>query len=136
MKSFEYEINTKGVQTELQCNSVCSMTSPEVASVSTQVLHIDLMIMNDVVTQCDVEPLNCIDKVEESQLDYESSDESEYHQSESEYDNNSSSDAYSYSSVNTPSKTAFVVYWSSLILLLRNCLTGSLPATIKNIKVN
>ena len=37
--------------------------------------------------------------------------------------------------MNTPSKTAFVVYWSSLILLLKNCLTCSLPATIKNIKV-
>ena len=68
--------------------------------------------MNDVVTQCDIEPLDCVDKVEGSQSDYESSDESEYHQSESEYDDNSSSDAYSNSSVNTPSKTAFVVYWS------------------------
>ena len=133
VKSFEYEINTKEVQTELQCNSGCSMTSPEVASVSSQVLHIDLTFMNDVVTQCDIQPLDCIDKVEESQSDYESSDE--YHQSESEYDDNSSSDAYSDSSVNTSSKTAFVVYWSSLILLLRNCLTCSLPATIKNLKV-
>ena len=119
----------------MQCNSVCSVTSPEVASVSTQVSHIDLTIMNDVVTQCDIEPLDCVDKVQESQSDYESSDESEYQQSESEYDDNSSSDAYSDSSVNTSSKTAFVVYWSSLILLLRNCLTCSLPATIKNIKV-
>ena len=135
VKSFEYEINTKEVQTELQCNSVSSITSPEVTSVSTQVSRIDLMIMNDVATQCDIEPLDCVDKVEESQSDYESSDESEYHQRESEYDDNSSSDAYSDSSVNTPSKTAFVVYWSSLILLLRNCLTCSLPATIKNIKV-
>ena len=75
VKSFEYEINTKEVQTELQCNSVCSMTSPEVASVSTQVSHIDLTILN-VVTQCDIELLNCVDKVEESQSDYESSDES------------------------------------------------------------
>ena len=66
VKSFEYEINTREVQTELQCNSVCSMTSPEVASVSTQVLHIDLTIMNDVVTQCDIEPVDCMDKVEES----------------------------------------------------------------------
>ena len=135
VKSFEYEINTKEVQTELQCNSVCSMASPEVASVSTQVSHIDLMIMNDVVTQCDIKLLDCVDKVEESQSDYESSNESEYHQSEREYDDNSSSDACSDSSVNTPSKTAFVIYWWSLILLLRNCLTCSLPATIKNIKV-
>ena len=92
--------------------------------------------MNNVVTQCDIKPLDCVYKVEESQSDYESSDESEYHQSD-EYssDDNSSSDACSDSSVNTPSKTAFVVYWSSLILLLRNCLTCSLPATIKNIKV-
>ena len=135
VKSFEYEINTKEVQTELQCNSVCSMTSPEVASVSTQVSHIDLTIMNDVVTQCDIEPLDCVDKVEEYQSDYESCDESECHQCESEYDDNSSSDTYSDSSMNTPSKTAFFVYWSSLILLLRNCLTCSLPTTIKNIKV-
>ena len=93
------------------------------------------MIMNDVVTQCDIEPLDCVDKVEESHSDYKSSDKSECHHSKSEYDDNSSSDAYSDSSVNTSLKTAFVVYCSSLILLLRNCLTCSLPATIKNIKV-
>ena len=46
VNSFEYEINIKEVQTELQCNSVYSMTSPEVASVSTQVLHIHLTIMS------------------------------------------------------------------------------------------
>ena len=111
------------------------MTSSEVASVSTLVSHIDLAIMNDVVTQCDIEPLDCVDKVEESQSDYESNNESECHQTENEYDDNNSSDAYSDSSVNTTSKSTFVVYWSSLILLLRNCLTCSLPATIKDIKV-
>ena len=123
VKSFEYEINTKEVQTELQCNSVCSMTSPEVVLVSTQVSHIDLTIMNDVVTQCDIEPLDCIDKVDKSQPDYESSDESEYHQSESEYDDNSSSDAYSEYTFENCFCCILVVFNTSVKKLLNLCLS-------------
>ena len=34
-----------------------------------------------------------------------------------------------------PSKTAFVVYWLSLMILLKGCLTCSLLATVKNVTV-
>ena len=49
----------------LHCNSVSSMTSPEVMSISTQVTPIDLIIMNDFGTQCNIEPLTYDDNDEE-----------------------------------------------------------------------
>ena len=67
VKSFGYDINTKESQTELHCNSVSSLTSPEVTSISNQVTPIDLMIMNnDFGTLCNIEPLNYDDNNEES----------------------------------------------------------------------
>ena len=88
-------------------------------------------------TQCNIEPLNYDDNDEESQTECESSDsdESEYHQSENEYDDDSSSDTPITDSGKMPSKTAFVVYWLSLMILLKSCLTCSLLATVKNATV-
>ena len=104
-------------------------------SISTQVTPIDLMIMNDFGTQCNIKPFNYDDNDEESQTECESSDsdESEYHQSENKYDDDSSSDTAITDSGKMPSKTAFVVYWSSLMILLKSCLTCSLRATVKNV---
>ena len=81
--------------------------------------------------------LNYDDIDEESQTECESSDsdESKYHQSENKYDNDSSSDTPITDSGKMPSKTTFVVYWSSLMILLKSCLTCSLLATVKNIAV-
>lgn len=131
VESLEFDVNTKEVQTELEYNSVSCMTSPEVKSVSTQVES----IMNDFGVQCNIELLEYAGKDEESQSDYESSDESEYQQSEGEYDDESFSDAPTNCPTVMPSKTAFIVYWSSLVVLFKMCLTCSLPATIKNITV-
>ena len=57
------------------------MTSSEVKPILTQVIPIDLMIMNDFGTQCNIEPLNYDDNNEESQTKCKSSDsdESESH---------------------------------------------------------
>ena len=95
------------------------------------------MIMNDLGTQCNIKPLNYDDNDEESQTECESSDsdESEYHQSANEYDDDSSSDTHTTDFGKMPSKTAFVVYWSSLMILLKTCLTFSLLETIKNVTV-
>ena len=113
------------------------MTSPEVTSISNQVATIDLMIMNDFGTQCNIEPLNYNDNDEESQTECESSDsdESENHQSENEYDDDSSSDTTITDSAKMPSKTAFVAYCSSLMILLKSCLICFLLATVKNVTV-
>ena len=67
VKSFEYDINTKETQTELHCNYVSSMTSPEVMSTSTQITPVYLIIMNDFGTQYNIEPLNYNDNNEEPQ---------------------------------------------------------------------
>ena len=69
--------------------------------------------------QCNIEPLNYDDNDEESQTEYGSrdSDESEYHQKENKYDNDSSSDTPITDSGKMPSKTAFIVYWLSLMIL-------------------
>ena len=94
--------------------------------------------MNYFGTQCNMEPLNYDQNNEESQTEWESSDsdESEYHQSENERDDDSSSDTPIIDSGKMPPKTAFVVYWSSLMILLKSCLTCSLLATVKNFTVN
>ena len=57
------------------------MTSSEVTPILTQVIPIDLMIMNDFGTQCNIEPLSYDDNNEESQTKCKSSDsdESESH---------------------------------------------------------
>ena len=57
------------------------------------------------------------------------------HPGESEYDEKSFLEGPSNCSTNTPAKTAVIVCWSSLVILLKICLTFSLPATIKNITV-
>ena len=113
------------------------MTSPEVTSISTQVTPIDLMIMNNLGTQCNIKPPNYSDNDKESQTECESSDsdESEYHQSASEYDDDSSSDTHNTDSGRMPSKSAFVVYWSSLMILLKTRLTCSLLETVMNVTV-
>ena len=113
------------------------MTSLEATSISTQVTPTDLMIMNDFDTQCNIKPLNYDDNDEESQTECEScdKDESEYHQSENEYDDDSSSDTPITDSGKMLPKTAFVVYLSSLMILLKSCLTCSLLATVKNVTV-
>ena len=98
------------------------MISPEVTPISTQVTPTDLMIINDSGTQCNIEPRNYDDNDEESQTECESSDsdESEYHHSENEYDDDSSSDTPITDSGKMSSKTAFVVYWLPLIILLKS----------------
>ena len=87
--------------------------------------------------QCNIEPLNYDDNDEDSQTEYGSrdSDESEYHQKENKYDNDSSSDTPITDSGKMPWKTAFVVYWSSLMILLKSCLTFSLLATVKDVTI-
>ena len=102
--------------------TVSSMTSLEATPISTQVTPTDLMIMNDFDTQCNIKPLNYDDNDEESQTECEScdKDESEYHQSENEYDDDSSSDTPITDSGKMSSKTAFVVYWLPLIILLKS----------------
>ena len=47
----------------------------------------------------------------------------------------SSSDTRTNNSGKMPSKTAFVVYWSSLMILSKSCLTCSLLAAVKNVTV-
>ena len=81
-----------------------------------------------------IEQFDYFDKDEASQSDYESS-KSEYHQSEDEYADEKFSEGLSYCSTNTPEKTVFIVYWSSMILF-RICLNCSLPATTKNVTFN
>ena len=95
------------------------------------------MIMNYFGTQCNIEPLNYDDNDEESKTECESSDsdESEYHQSENEYDDDSCPITPITDSEKMPLKTAFVVYWSSIMILLKSCLTCSLLATVKNVTV-
>ena len=66
---------------------------------------------------------------------WKQSDRSEYHLSDDEYDDDSSSDIPITDSGKMPSKTAFVVYWLSLMILLKGCLTCSLLATVKNVTV-
>ena len=90
--------------------------------------------MNDFGIQCIIKQFDYVDKDESSQSDYESS-KSEYHQKEGQYDDKSFSEGPSNCSENTPAKTAFIIYWSLLVILLKICLTCSLPATIKNITV-
>ena len=113
------------------------MTSSEVTTISTQVTPTDLMIINDSGTKCNIEPRNYDDNDEESQTECESSDsdESEYHHSENEYDDDSSLDTPITDSGKMLPKTAFVVYLSSLMILLKSCLTCSLLATVKNVTV-
>ena len=137
VKSFEYDIITKETQTELHRNSISSMRSPGATSISTQVTPIHLMIINYFGTQCNIEPLNYDDNDEESKTECESSDsdESEYHQSENEYDDDSCPITPITDSGKMPLKTAFVVYWSSIMILLKSCLTCSLLATVKNVTV-
>ena len=74
------------------------------------------------------------DKDEAFQPDYESN-KSECHQSEGKCDDESFSEGPSNCSTNTPAKTAYIVYWCSLVILLTICLICSLPAIIKNITV-
>ena len=95
------------------------------------------MIMNNLGTQCNIKPPNYSDNDKESQTECESSDsdESEYHQSASEYDDDSSSDTHNTDSGRMPSKSAFVVYWSSLMILLKTRLTCSLLETVMNVTV-
>ena len=83
-KSSEFNINTREVQTE------SSMTTPEVMPIST------LVSRNNFKTQYNIEPRNYVEKDEESQSECESSDKSEYHQMEREYDNDSCLDVPSY----------------------------------------
>ena len=87
--------------------------------------------------QCNIEALNYADNDEESQTEYESrdSDESEYHGKENKYYDDSSSDTPIADSRKMPWKTAFVVYWSSLMILLKSCLTCCLLATVKNVTI-
>ena len=95
------------------------------------------MIINDSGTKCNIEPRNYDDNDEESQTECDSSDsdESEYHHSENEYDDDSSLDTPITDSGKMLPKTAFVVYLSSLMILLKSCLTCSLLATVKNVTV-
>ena len=67
----------------------------------------------------------------ETESDEETSEESEYSisdQSEAEYSNNNES-----TSASSPSKVSFIVYWSSLPVLLNKCLTCCLSGSVTNI---
>ena len=78
--------------------------------------------MKDLGVQCIIERFDYLDKDEASQSNYESS-KSEYHQIEGEYDDESFSEGPSNCYTNTPAKTVFIEYWSTLVILLRICLT-------------
>ena len=82
------------------------MISHEVRTVSTQIEP----VMNDLDVQCIINQFNYADKDEAFQPDYESN-KSEYHQSEGKCDDETFSEGPSNCSTNTPSKTAYNVYW-------------------------
>ena len=113
------------------------MPSPEVTSISSQVTPIDLIIMNDFGTQFNIPPLSYNDNNEQSQTECEisDSDKREYHQGENEYSDDSSSDTHITDSGKMLSEITFVVYWSSVMILIKSCLTCSLLSTVKNVTV-
>ena len=82
--------------------------------------------------QCNIEqPKIDISENLEAESDKEISNECEYSisdQSKTGYSSNQES-----TSVSSPSRAAFVVYWSSLAVLLSNCLTCCLPTSVTNI---
>ena len=91
-------------------------------------------LMNYFSVKCIIETFYSVDKEETSQSNYESR-KGEYYQSEGEYNDESFSDGPSNCFTNTAAKTTFIVYWSSLMILLKIWLTCFLFAAIKNITV-
>ena len=107
-------------------------------SASTQT-KLDLTNTCEVSIQCNIKHIQCnieqpkIDGDEnlETDSDEETSEESEYSRyDQSEAENSSHNES---TSVSSPSKVAFIVYWSSLTVLLNKCLSGFLPASVTNI---
>lgn len=91
--------------------------------------------MNNFDGQFIIEQFEYVNKNEEYQSDYENS-ESEYHQNECKYDGEIFSEGTGNCSANTPAKTEYFVNRPTLVILLKICLTCSLPTTTKNIKVS
>ena len=133
VNNIEFEFNTKAIQTELKMisNSTQTILKPVMMSVSTQVSPIDLMNTREASTQCYNEMHNDIDENIDSESDYEAeaTDESVYSVSDE-----SESDIKSTITL-SPSKTAFIIYWSSLMILFKKCQICFLPASVKNITV-
>ena len=130
LQNFKFEISTKATET-FQSNK-------QMTSVSTQT-EFDPPNTCKVSIQCSIEHKQCNyeqaktdgDENLETESDEETSEESECNisdQSEAEYSRSNKS-----TSVSSPSKAAFILYWSSLTVLLNKCLTCCLPAPVTNI---
>ena len=116
---FEFECNTKETQTE------CLDADFQIESTIAKV---------DFGVQCCIEEINSHQPFILSETEESNDEESEF---ESDYVHNiddSDNELDEFISP-TPSKAAFIVYWTSLLVLLRKCLlqTCILPAKISNI---
>ena len=130
VQSFEFEYNTKSSQTESNSKSNFTQTAfPSVSSTSTQVSPNDLIETFDATTQCNIELLNNIND-EDSDSEIESFDESESTTYETESDDSIGNEVRK-----SLTKEAFIVYWSSLVILFKSCLTCSLAASVKSVTV-
>ena len=108
--NFEFEYNTKGTQTEVTFEDTLHNQSKKV----------------DFGVQCfleDFEPEPLMHHFETESDSYQESDESETKNfSEEEY---SDIEVHSVLSIPTPPKAAFIVYWTSLLVLLNRCLRST-----------
>ena len=126
VEEFEFECNTKSTQTE-SGNLVTTSTQTEIQMV-------------DVAIQCKIDDV-FVD-VEEEISDVESMTETE---EDSDYENSEevesecekSSSADNVNEIQKPIKAAFIVYWTSLLILLKKCLhfSCSLPTVITKVAV-
>ena len=91
--------------------------------------------MNEFGTHCNIEPLNYDDNDEESQTECKAVIVMKVNTTKVKTNDDSSSDTPTNNSGKMPSKTAFVVYWSSLMILSKSCLTCSILAAVKNVTV-
>ena len=132
VEQFEFELNTKGTQTDITLENF-----PDLDTVTNNVEsneHFDFEIIrnNDEPgtskssesTNPNLSETESVESFHEKDSDFVESEVSEASEDE-EIENMSPK----------PSKAAFIVYWSSLLLLLNKCLrsTCMLPATVKKI---
>ena len=97
-------------------------------STLTQLSTNDLIARADASTQCNIELLNSIND-ENSDSETESFDESgSTYETESDYSTDSEQ-------ATSPTKEAFIAYWSSLMILFKACMTCFFPASVKSVTV-
>ena len=115
VKNFEFEISTKSTQT-FQSNKQMRSNSTQTAFDPTNTCEVSI--------QCNIEQ----SKIDGGEHFENKSDEETREESEAEYSSNNKS-----TSVSSPTKAAFIVYMSSLTVLLNKYLTCCLPASVTNI---